>query len=254
MNVAVVQPHLKRVIDVIVGAAVAADARGPGCTSWRRSPSRSPTAAPCCSARSGPGMGNRPFKLFKLRSMERGRRGAAGGAAATATSATAARCSSSTDDPRVTRVGAILRATSIDEIPQLFNVLRGEMSLVGPRPALPGEVAAFDADLLVRQRGPPRRHGPVAGGGTGQPVVLRLPLPRRVLRREPVAGPRPDASCWPPCARSPPRASGRSGAGRGRRRPPSLRRRPPATRPGPGRLLTKPSGQSCNYPTQLLSS
>ena len=54
------------------------------------------------------------------------------------------------EDPRVTRVGAVLRALSVDEIPQLFNVLTGKMSLVGPRPALPEEVAQFDPELLRR--------------------------------------------------------------------------------------------------------
>ncbi|UFX42788.1 sugar transferase [Bradyrhizobium sp. 41S5] len=48
-----------------------------------------------------------------------------------------------TDDPRVTRVGRVLRRTSVDELPQLFNVLRGEMSIVGPRPAIPYELEYF---------------------------------------------------------------------------------------------------------------
>lgn len=54
------------------------------------------------------------------------------------------------DDPRVTRIGRLLRKTSIDEFPQLWNVLRGEMSLVGPRPPLPSEVAAYDRASLRR--------------------------------------------------------------------------------------------------------
>lgn len=66
-------------------------------------------------------------------------------------------------DPRITRVGSVLRRLSIDEVPQLWNVVRGEMSLVGPRPPLPAEVDLYDDRALQRLAGKP--------GVTGLPQV-----------------------------------------------------------------------------------
>ncbi|WP_425053122.1 WecB/TagA/CpsF family glycosyltransferase [Psychromarinibacter sp. S121] len=89
-----------------------------------------------------------PFTMFKFRSMQidaEARR-----AALLAQSDREGVCFKSRNDPRVTRVGRLLRRFSIDELPQILNVLRGEMSIVGPRPALPEEVAAYPARALGR--------------------------------------------------------------------------------------------------------
>jgi lipopolysaccharide/colanic/teichoic acid biosynthesis glycosyltransferase len=77
------------------------------------------------------GRRGRPFDVFKLRTMVDGAEHIGAGLAI------------DSNDSRVTRVGAILRRTSVDELPNLLNVLRGEMSLIGPRPTLPVQVAQY---------------------------------------------------------------------------------------------------------------
>jgi lipopolysaccharide/colanic/teichoic acid biosynthesis glycosyltransferase len=80
------------------------------------------------------GQGGRPFTLLKFRTMRPGERGPE---------------VTRGSDPRITRVGKLLRASGIDELPQLLNVLRGEMTLVGPRPETPALAERYPAGYRV---------------------------------------------------------------------------------------------------------
>jgi lipopolysaccharide/colanic/teichoic acid biosynthesis glycosyltransferase len=109
------------------------------------------------------GRDGRPFEVIKLRTMVAGAERLGAG------------LSVDSGDARITRVGRVLRRTSIDELPNLVNVLRGEMSLIGPRPTLPHQVEAYDE----RQRG----RLAVRPGITGWAQVngrASLPWPERI--------------------------------------------------------------------------
>jgi len=109
------------------------------------------------------GRGAKPFRVWKLRTMvaDAETQGAGHGF--------------EKDDPRITRVGRFLRRAGVDELPQLFNVLRGEMSLVGPRPALPHQVDLY-TDIQ-------RRRLSVKPGVTGLALIRgrnELPWSKRI--------------------------------------------------------------------------
>lgn len=81
------------------------------------------------------GLHNKPFKMYKFRTME------------VQKPSTEEKGWTTKDDPRVTKVGKLLRRTSIDELPQLFNILMGDMSVVGPRPERPQFVEKFSEEI-----------------------------------------------------------------------------------------------------------
>ena len=94
------------------------------------------------------GRGGREFCVYKLRSMLHGAEGVQ--AELDNINEADGLLFKIRQDPRITRVGRVLRKYSLDELPQLWNVLRGDMSLVGPRPPLPTEVAEYESHVHRR--------------------------------------------------------------------------------------------------------
>lgn len=116
------------------------------------------------------GRGGRTFRALKFRSMRPDAEAQTGAVQATA------------GDPRVTRVGRLLRATAMDELPQLWNIARGDMSFVGPRALRPGEIEADGGGRLVRLEEVPgfEHRIKVRPGLTGlAQIYARRDLPRR---------------------------------------------------------------------------
>lgn len=153
---------LKRAVDIVftsialifclpliglIGIAIKLDSRGPVFFRQRRV-----------------GLGGREFTMWKFRSMahmsERRRNDVEH-----LNHYADARLFKLKHDPRITRVGKWLRRFSLDELPQLFNVIAGEMSLVGPRPPLPSEVKAYEQRHFVRLTVVPGMTGPWQVGG-----------------------------------------------------------------------------------------
>jgi lipopolysaccharide/colanic/teichoic acid biosynthesis glycosyltransferase len=116
------------------------------------------------------GWGGRVFRALKFRSMRQDAEAMTGAVQATAA------------DPRVTRVGRLMRATAMDELPQLWNIIRGDMSFVGPRALRPGEIEAEGDGRLVRLEDVPgfEHRITVRPGLTGiAQVYARRDIPRR---------------------------------------------------------------------------
>ena len=95
-------------------------------------------------------------------------------------------------DPRITRVGRLLRRTSVDELPQLVNVLRGEMSVIGPRPTLRYQVERYDERQRKRLDVRPGLTGWAQVHGRARATLGGADRARRLVRRAPLARRRPE--------------------------------------------------------------
>ncbi len=134
---------LKRVVDIagsLVGLVIAAPVMA-----WAAIAVKLDSNGPILYKQQRMGRFGQPFNIYKFRSM------------AVTAEAAGPQWASGRADPRMTRVGRILRRYHVDELPQLFNVLRGEMSLVGPRPERPcfvedltRQISRYDERLLIK--------------------------------------------------------------------------------------------------------
>lgn len=124
------------------------------------------------------GKDGKPFRIYKFRSMylDADERKAALMAQNESQGATF----KMKDDPRITKVGAFLRKTSIDELPQLVNILKGDMTIVGPRPFIPDEQDKLPEDRLLVKPGLSCYWQ--IGGGNDLPLEEQIALDRRYIK------------------------------------------------------------------------
>ena len=132
------------------------------------------------------------FEIYKLRTMVRGAEFTGAGLAI------------QEGDDRITRLGAFLRRYSLDELPNLWNVLRGEMSIVGPRPTLPVQVDAVHRPPARPARGQARDHRLGAGQRPRLAAVVGAHRARPLVRRAPLAARSTSRSWRAPCGWSSP--------------------------------------------------
>ena len=122
------------------------------------------------------GQHGRPFQIFKLRTMVSGAEHQGAGLAISA------------GDARITRIGALLRRYSLDELPNLWNVVLGEMSIVGPRPTLQHQVDSLHRASARPAGGQARDHRLGSGQRADRAALARADRAGSLVRRAPVAG------------------------------------------------------------------
>ena len=173
--------------DAVISSAARPDRSGSRARSSRRRWSRVLALAVRLESPGDPiyrqkriGKNGRPFEIYKLRTMVSGAEFSGAGLAI------------AEGDDRITRIGALLRRYSLDELPNLWNVVRGEMAIVGPRPTLESQVLAVHAAPARPARGPARHHRLGPGQRARVAAVAGADRARPLVRRASFVGARPD--------------------------------------------------------------